>query len=86
MKLKSRLEDYTEDEFMTLLNTLFNGESDTEADYQSLVDHIDKMIQHPRGNGILFYPDEGVDDSPEGVIGVVKAWRAANGLPGFKSG
>ncbi|EEQ17924.1 Colicin immunity protein/pyocin immunity protein [Yersinia intermedia ATCC 29909] len=42
------------------------------------------LTEHPHGNGLLFYPDSDVDNSPEGILEFIKKWRAENGKPGFK--
>jgi hypothetical protein len=34
---------------------------------------------------LIYYPKPDADDSPEGIVKEVKAWRAANGKAGFKS-
>ncbi|OCQ53306.1 Colicin-E9 immunity protein [Photorhabdus australis subsp. thailandensis] len=84
MNLKNKLEDYTEAEFLALLNKIFNGECKTEDEYHSLVKHIEIITEHPRRNGLIFYPENGVEDSPEGVLKVIKEWRAKSGRSGFK--
>ncbi|WP_016598339.1 bacteriocin immunity protein, partial [Yersinia pestis] len=33
---------------------------------------------------LIYYPEDGADDSPEGILELVKKWRAENGKPGFK--
>ncbi|ANI53640.1 colicin transporter [Pseudomonas sp. DR 5-09] len=43
-----------------------------------------KISEHPSGSDILYYPAEGVEDSPAGALKAIKEWRAANGKPGFK--
>jgi hypothetical protein len=50
-----------------------------------LVFHFEKVSEHPTGSDPIFYPEDEADDSPEGVTRIVKEWRAANGLPGFKT-
>jgi hypothetical protein len=82
----SKISEYTETEFLELLGRIFNAECPTEEEYDETIEHIEKITEHPSGSDILFYPEPGVDDSPEGVLKVVKEWRAANGLPGFKAG
>lgn len=84
MQLKAEISEYTEQEFLELLNKLFDGQCSTEEEYHSLIEHIEQISQHPKGNEILFYPAAGTDDSAEGVLQVIKEWRAGNGLPGFK--
>ncbi|UQS92805.1 bacteriocin immunity protein [Pseudomonas chlororaphis subsp. piscium] len=32
----------------------------------------------------MYYPEDGEDDSPKGILKTVKDWRMANGFPGFK--
>lgn len=86
MQLKSAINEYTEQEFLEVLNRLFDGQCSTEEEYHSLIEHVEQISQHPKGNEILFYPAAGVDDSPEGVLQVIKEWRVSNGLPGFKAG
>jgi len=85
MQLKSAISEYTEQEFLEVLHRLFDGQCSTEEEYHSLIEHVVQVSQHPKGNEILFYPAPGADDSPEGVLQVIKEWRANNGLPGFKS-
>jgi len=84
--LKESFSDYTEDEFVRLLEELFKedaSESDELADVLLL--HFRKVSQHPSGSDLIYYPEDGADTSAEGITRTVKEWRAANGLPGFKS-
>ncbi|WP_387690679.1 bacteriocin immunity protein [Photorhabdus sp. RM71S] len=83
MELKNKLEDYTEAEFLSLLNKIWAVDV-SEEEHDNLIDHFEKLSEHPNGNGLIFYPENGVEDSPEGVLKVIKEWRAKNGRPGFK--
>ncbi|WP_036773416.1 bacteriocin immunity protein [Photorhabdus australis] len=83
MELKNKLEDYTEAEFLSLLNKIWAADV-SEKEHDDLIDHFEKLVEHPSGNGLIFYPENGVEDSPEGVLKVVKEWRAKSGKPGFK--
>ncbi|MCY1390966.1 Colicin-E2 immunity protein [compost metagenome] len=90
MRLKRRLEDYTELEFLLFLYEIFSNPQGLEGD--DLNDYMDKLIEqfediteHPGKSDVLFYPKEGQEDSPEGVLKEIKEWRAQNGKPGFKS-
>ncbi|KFF81379.1 bacteriocin immunity protein [Pseudomonas syringae] len=89
MKLKSKLSDYTEAEFMEILSELFTGVSETREDAEeyvnSLVDHITEVTEHPEKSDLLYYPLEGREDSAAGVMKEIKEWRAKNGKPGFKT-
>ena len=89
MKENSRLEDYTESEFLEFLRELFEGGEDLMADefdkYMiERVKHFERVTEHPDRSDVIFYPREGQEDSPEGILKEVKAWRAANNKPGFK--
>ena len=90
MKNNPRLEDYTESEFLEFLREFFEGGEDLMADefdkYMiERVKHFERLTEHPDRSDVIFYPREGQEDSPEGILKEVKAWRAANNKPGFKS-
>ncbi|ECI3396653.1 hypothetical protein AHS98_18315 [Salmonella enterica subsp. enterica serovar Typhimurium] len=34
----------------------------------------------------MYYPLDGQEDSPEGIVAEVKIWRAENSKSGFKNG
>ena len=89
MKLKNKIEEYTEAEFAEFLNEFFENPSRLKGDafgahINRLTDHFESLIDHPDKSGLIFYPAEGVEDSPAGVISVIKEWLAANGKPGFR--
>jgi hypothetical protein len=86
MEFKTKFDEYTESEYMNLINRLFQGGFTSEEEHDAVVDNIVSTSEHPNGTGILYYPDEGVEDSPAGVLNAIKAWREANGKPGFKPG
>jgi len=84
--MKDRFSDYTEAEFVQLLRELYKEDAaDTDERADALLLHFEKVSEHPDGSDLIYYPEPGADNSPEGVTRIVKEWRAANGLPGFKS-
>ena len=85
MNFKSKFEEYTESEYISLISRLIKGDYSSEKEHDAIVYNIASTSEHPNGTGILYYPEEGVEDSPEGVLKAIKTWRAANGKPGFKS-
>lgn len=85
MELKSKLEEYTESEYLNLIECLFEGRYSSEEEHDAIIENIVNTSEHPKRTGVLYYPDEGVEDSPIGVINVIKEWRAANGKRGFKT-
>lgn len=84
MILKPRFEEYTEDEFLYFIKCICDIKTDDESEHDSWVFHFSNIIQHPRRNGLIYYPEDGEDDSPEGILKTIKEWRASQGLPGFK--
>lgn len=89
MDLKPRIEEYTEAEFLKFVTLFFKNDSPLHgAAYGawkcSLMDHFRAVTEHPKGSDVICYPEEGEEDSPEGVLYRVKEWRAANNKPGFK--
>ncbi|QBF24610.1 bacteriocin immunity protein [Pseudomonas tructae] len=89
MELKPRLEDYTEAEFLEFVREFFENRSGLrgsalDAFHHKLLGHLEAVTEHPSKSDLIYYPAEGDEDSPEGVLKRVKEWRAANGKPGFK--
>jgi len=82
MELKSNLDEYTEQEFKALIQAI--DDADSEEARGELVEHFNKIVPHPAGSDLLFYPEDGADDTADGVTRTVKEWLAAQGLPGFK--
>ncbi|MBP5948576.1 MULTISPECIES: bacteriocin immunity protein [Pseudomonas] len=83
MATKQSFSDYTEQEFIDLLERII-GNDESEEDESRLVFHFNSICEHPEGSDLIFYPQEDADDSAEGITETVKKWRAANGLSGFK--
>ncbi|MHC8327127.1 bacteriocin immunity protein [Pseudomonas sp. LB1P83] len=89
MIFKEKLVDYTEAEFLLFLRELFHQTSGLRGqaleDYRDkLVEHFEAITEHPDRSDVIFYPKEGQEDSPEGILKEVKEWRSLNNKPGFK--
>lgn len=83
--IKDKLSDYTEAQFIQLINQiLLEDSSDMDEVADKLLLHFRKIIGHPSGMDLIYHPETGADDSPEGITQTIKQWREANGLPGFK--
>lgn len=87
--MKEKYEDYTEREFLEFLRGFFEFpaglEGDALSDYtDKRIDHFNEITEHPDCSDVIFYPKEGQEDSPEGILKTVKQWRARNNKPGFK--
>lgn len=86
---KDTIEKYTESEFLAFLEAMMaNPDNLKGRDFgkrvEKFVEHFKKVTEHPEGSDVIFYPKEGQEDSPKGILKEVKQWRAANGKPGFK--
>ncbi|MCU6680492.1 bacteriocin immunity protein [Leclercia sp. H6W5] len=75
---------YTEAEFLALVTKICEADYDTESKHTQAVLLFKKLTEHPDGSDLIYYPKQGQDDSPEGIVKVVKEWREAHGKPGFK--
>lgn len=84
--IKNSFSDYTEDEFVRFVDEIREEDkapTDTRADL--LVLHFNKIVGHPSGMDLIYYPEPGADTSSAGIAQTVVTWRKANGLPGFKA-
>lgn len=84
--LKNSLSEYTQADFIKLLEELAKEDEEAENDDRAdvLLLHFEKVSEHPAGSDLIYYPEPGADNSPKGVMQIVKEWRAAQGLLGFK--
>ncbi|CAM3598712.1 Colicin-E7 immunity protein [Pseudomonas reidholzensis] len=84
--MKETISDYTESQFASFIQEIFVANSGGASDEMmaTLLDQFCELAEHPAGTDLIYYPEEGADDSAEGITLTIKAWRAANGLPGFK--
>ncbi|MHC8320574.1 bacteriocin immunity protein [Pseudomonas sp. GB2N2] len=89
MIMKNRYEDYTEEEFLQFLKSLYEERDDLAPDeFEDFIDrgvtHFEWVTEHPDRSDVIFFPREGCESTPEDVLRVVKEWRMANNKPGFK--
>ncbi|MDH0625102.1 bacteriocin immunity protein, partial [Pseudomonas chengduensis] len=49
------------------------------------LDQFREITGHPDGTDLIYYCESDAECTPERITQKVKSWRAANGLPGFKS-
>lgn len=74
----------TESEFLEFVIRVCNNDYVTEEEHIDAILEFNKMIEHPAGSDLIYYPEEG-RSGPEAVVKEVKEWRMANGKAGFKS-
>lgn len=82
----ANISDYTEAQFIQFMDELFtandNGASDEALG--ELLAQFRLLTEHPDGTDLIYYPEDGADDTARGITETVKKWREDNGLPGFK--
>ncbi|HFP9305137.1 bacteriocin immunity protein [Raoultella planticola] len=83
---KKTISDYTETEFLDFVRKIcLVSDYKTESEHTNAVLEFEALSEHPDGSDLIYYPKDGQDDSPEGIVKEVKEWRAKNGMPGFKN-
>jgi len=80
-----KLEDYTESEFIDFIDKIRKVDFPSEAAHSAAVYEFGQLTEHPDKWDLIYRPKLGEDNSTKGIIEIIKAWRAANGKPGFKS-
>ncbi|GKX63424.1 colicin immunity protein E2 [Pragia fontium] len=83
MILRSRLNEYTEAEFLELINALCN-DLGTEQQQNLWLEHFIEVTNHPDGSDLIYYPVYEEDGTPQRIIEIVKQWRSSQGLASFK--
>ena len=84
MELKTTLKDYTASEFQALVNNIWAVDL-PKPEHDQLIDHFDRIVGHPQGADLLFYPtDEHISNSPQAVVHHVRTWHHQHGIPAFK--
>ncbi len=78
-----RISELSESEFLSFVTRVYNDDYDTEEQHVDAVLEFKALSEHPSGSDLIFYPEPG-KSGPTAVVEEVKAWRAANGKPGFK--
>ncbi|MGE8067646.1 bacteriocin immunity protein [Pseudomonas sp. NPDC089569] len=83
--MKDNIADFTETEFIGFMEEILAANKATTDDVlDNLLERFCEITGHPDGTDLIYYPEDGSSGSAEDVTRVVKEWRAAQGLPGFK--
>ncbi|MGI4840754.1 MAG: bacteriocin immunity protein [Janthinobacterium lividum] len=77
------ISEMSEAEFLIFVKKIYNDEYETEEGHIDAILKFERLVEHPSGSDLLFYPEPG-KSGPEAVVKEVKEWRAANGKVGFK--
>ena len=79
-----KIEEFSELEFLDYVRKVCELGKKTEEEDVMAVREFCRLAEHPSGSDLIFFPDKTRPNTPEGIVAEVKAWRAANGKPGFK--
>lgn len=83
--MKKDITDFTEDEFIAFMHKILaENVAPTDDVLDVLLEEFCEISGHPDGTDLIYYPEADSSGSAEDVTRVVKEWRAAQGLPGFK--
>ena len=82
--MKAQISDFTESEFLAYVRKIYSVDFPSDKDHIKAVMEFARLTEHPGKADLRYYPEEG-KDGPEAVVAEIKAWRAANGRPGFKA-
>lgn len=83
--MKKDITDFTEDEFIAFMHKILaENVAPTDDVLDVLIEEFCEITGHPDGTDLIYYPEADSSGSAEDVTRVVKEWRAAQGLPGFK--
>ncbi|EEQ09149.1 Colicin immunity protein/pyocin immunity protein [Yersinia mollaretii ATCC 43969] len=86
MELKNSITEYTEDEFIDFIKLIFEENiADTDDYLDELLEHFERITEHPEGTDIIYYAPSDSECTPEKILETIKKWRAENGKPGFKA-
>ncbi|VVN04809.1 bacteriocin immunity protein [Pseudomonas fluorescens] len=87
MELKATLKDYTVAEFLALLDKIWAVDL-PKLDHDRLINHFDRIVGHPKGADLLFYPDNSFDSGAasgvDWVLHHVRDWHHKQGMAAFK--
>lgn len=85
MELKATLKDYTEPEFQALVDRIWAVDL-PKQDHDRLLNHFDRIVGHPKGADLFFYPDDQFNTNSAGsVVFLVQNWHRKRGMTAFKN-
>ncbi|EAS1942995.1 bacteriocin immunity protein [Salmonella enterica] len=86
MELKNSISDYTEAEFIELIQEIYKENvAETDDKLDILLNHFEHVAEHPDGTDLIYYAASDTESTPEAITLKIKEWRAANGKTGFKN-
>lgn len=85
MELRPSLDKYDEQSFLRLVEDIWHVQTD-KVSHDALINHFNRIVGHPSGSDLLFYPDvsQGNYNSPGEIVAKIKAWYRIKGRTAFK--
>lgn len=81
--MNNLITEMSESEFLKLVKKICDAEFDSDEEHSEAVLEFKALSGHPSGSDLIYYSEK-EKSGPEAIVAEVKAWRAANGKPGFK--
>ena len=82
--MEKRISEYTEAEFISFLQEIFTANKNAPDEVlDPMLDTLEQLTEHPAGSDLIYYPEDGADNSAEGITQTIKEWRAENGFAVF---
>lgn len=81
--MSALISEMTEAEFLIFLRKIYNDEYETEEDHINAILEFERLVEHPAGSDLIFYPEPG-KGGVDAVVKEVKEWRAASRKTSFK--
>lgn len=82
---EKKISDFTEKDFVSWVAKIIRADFSSEKENDDAIFQFARLTEHPAGWNLIFRPEQGSDDSAEGIVKTVKLWRAAHGKAGFKA-
>ena len=87
MSNKRKISDFSEADFLLFVTDIYHANNKiykSEKQHADAVRLFEVLTEHPDGSDLIYYPNNNREDTPEGIVKEIKAWRKANGKSGFK--
>lgn len=81
---KQSVTEFTKDEFKDFIEYVTQFQGRTEEEDAAILVRFNALCPHPSKSDLIYWPAEGADDSPEGIVAEIERYCRENGLPGFK--
>lgn len=83
---KEKLDQFSKTEFLNFVRAISQVQTKNDDELDSWVRHFDKVSLHPAGRDLIFWPEEGADSSPEGIVSEIERHCRETNLPCFTQG